>query len=82
MDQTFMKRVVRAHTQTNDENLSNTVVLNQDVLSFECAVLRDKVITSDLETYAIRYGLLNFATPNGLLKNYHSKPTTNFGKTL
>ena len=75
-----MKIVVRApakpvwhhaHAQTSDETLSSTVVLDQDVVlqPFERAVLRAKVVTSDLEAFAFRNVVINFATPNRVLKN-------------
>ena len=75
-----MKIVVRAqakpvwhhtHAQTSDETLSSTVVLDQDVVlqPFERAVLRAKVVTSDLEGCAFRNVVINFATPNRVLKN-------------
>ena len=80
VDLTAMKIVVRApakpvwhhaHAQTSDEALSSTVVLDQDVVlqPFERAVLRAKVVTSDLEAFAFRNVVINFATPNRLLKN-------------
>ena len=57
--------------QTSDETLSSTVILDQDVVlqPFERAVLRAKVVTSDLEAFAFRNVVINFATPNRLLKN-------------
>ena len=61
-----------AHAQTSDEGLSGTVVLDQDVVlqPFERAALRAKVVTSDLDAFAFRYVVINFATPpNRLLKN-------------
>ena len=75
-----MKIVVRAqakpvwhhtHAQTSDETLSSTVVLDQDVVlqPFERAVLRAKVVTSDLEGCAFRNVVINFATPNRVLMN-------------
>ena len=80
VDPTAMKIVVRApakpvwhhaHAQTRDESLSSTVVLDQDVVlqPFERAVPRAKVVTSDLEAFASRNVLINFATPNRVLKN-------------
>ena len=80
VDLTAMKIVVRApakpvwhhaHAQTSDETLSSTVVLDQDVAlqPFERAVLRTKVVTSDLEAFAFRNVVINFATPNRVLKN-------------
>ena len=80
VDLTAMKIVVRApakpvwhhaHAQTSDEALSSTVVLDQDVVlqPFERAVLRAKLVTSDLEAFAFRNVVINFATPNRLLKN-------------
>ena len=80
VDLTAMKIVVRApakpvwhhaHAQTSDETLSSTVVLDQDVVlqPFERAVLRAKVVTSDLEAFAFSNVVINFATPNRLLKN-------------
>ena len=80
VDLTAMKIVVRApakpvwhhaHAQTSDETLSKTVVLDQDVVlqPFERAVLRAKVVTSDLEAFAFRNVVINFATPNRVLKN-------------
>ena len=80
VDLTAMKIVVRApakpvrhhaHAQTSDETLSSTVVLDQDVVlqPFERAVLRAKVVTSNLEAFAFRNVVINFATPNRLLKN-------------
>ena len=75
VDLTSMKIVVRApakpvwhhaHAQTSDETLSSTVILDQDVVlqPFERAVLRAKVVTSDLEAFAFRNVVINFATPN------------------
>ena len=80
VDPTAMKIVVRAptkpvwhhaHAQTGDETLSSTVVLDQDVVlqPFERAVLRAKVVASDLEAFAFRIVVINFATPNRVLKN-------------
>ena len=80
VDLTSMKIVVRApakpvwhhaHAQTSDEALSSTVVLDQNVVlqPFERAVLRAKVVTSDLEAFAFRNVVINFTTPNPLLKN-------------
>ena len=80
VDLTAMKIVVRApakpvwhhaHAQTSDETLSRTVILYQDVVQqpFERAVLRAKVVTSDLEAFAFRNVVINFATPNRVLKN-------------
>ena len=80
VDLTTMKIVVRAlakpvlhhaHAQTSNETLTSTVVLDQDVVlqPFERAVLRAKVVTSDLEAFAFRNVVINFATPNRLLKN-------------
>ena len=60
-----------AHAPTSDETLSSTVVLDQDVVlqPFERAVLRAKVVISDLEAFAFRNVVINFATPNRVLKN-------------
>ena len=80
VDLTAMKIVVRApakpvwhhaHAQTSDETLSSTVVLDQDVVlqPFERAVLRAKVVTSNLEAFAFKNVVINFATPNRVLKN-------------
>ena len=80
VDLTAMKIVVRspakpvwhhAHAQTSDEALSGTVVLDQDVVlqPFERAVLRAKLVTSNLEAFAFSNVVINFATPNRLLKN-------------
>ena len=80
VDLTSMKIVVRApakpvwhhaHAQTSDEALSSTVVLDQDVVlqPFERAVLRAKLVTSNLEAFAFSNVVINFATPNRLLKN-------------
>ena len=80
VDLTAMKIVVRApakpvwhhaHAQTSDETLSSTVILDQDVVlqPFERAVLRAKVVTSNLEAFAFSNVVINFATPNRLLKN-------------
>ena len=80
VDLTAMKIVLRApakpvwhhaHAQTSDETLSSTVVLDHDVVlqPFERAVLRAKVVTSDLEAFAFRNVVINFATPNRVLKN-------------
>ena len=80
VDLTSMKIVVRvpakpvwhhAHAQTSDEALSSTVVLDQDVVPqpFERALLRAKVVTSDMEAFAFRNVVIYFATPNRLLKN-------------
>ena len=80
VDLTAMKIVVRApakpvwhhaHAQTSDETLSSTVVLDQDVVlqPFERAVLRAKLVTSNLEAFAFSNVVINFATPNRLLKN-------------
>ena len=80
VDLTAMKIVVRAsakpvwhhaHAQTSDETLSSTVVLDQDVVlqPFQRAVLRAKVVTSDLEAFAFRNVVINFATPKRVLKN-------------
>ena len=80
VDMTAMKIVVRApaktvwhhaHAQTSDGTLSSTVVLDQDLVlqPFERAVLRAKVVTSDLEAFAFRNVVINFATPNRVLKN-------------
>ena len=80
VDLTSMKIVMRApakpvwhhaHAQTSDEALSGTVVLDQDVLlqPFERAVLRAELVTSNLEAFAFSNVLINFATPNRLLKN-------------
>ena len=80
VDLTAMKIVVRAPAkpvwhhapaQTSDEILSSTVVLDQDVVlqPFQRAVLRAKVVTSDLEAFAFRNVVKKFATPNRVLKN-------------
>ena len=80
VDLTAMKIVGRApaksvwhhaHVQTSDETLSSTVVLDQHVVlqPFERAVLRAKVVTSDLEAVAFRNVVINFAKPNRVLKN-------------
>ena len=80
VDLTSMKIVVRApakhvwhhaHAQTSDEALSSKVVLDQDVVlqPFERAVLRAKLVTSNLEAFAFSNVVINFATPNRLLKN-------------
>ena len=80
VDLNSMKIVVRApakpvwhhaHAQTSDEALSSTVVLDQDVVlqPFERAVLRAKLVTSNLEAFAFSNVVINFATPNRLLKN-------------
>ena len=80
VDLTSMKIVVRApaepvwhhkHTQTSEETLSSTVDLDPDVVlqPFERAVLRAKVVTSDLEAFAFKNIVNNFATPNRVLKN-------------
>ena len=80
VDMTAMKLVVRApakpvwhhaHAQTSDEILSSTVVLDQDEVlqPSEQAVLRVKVVTSDLEALAFRIVVINFATRNRVLKN-------------
>ena len=72
VDLASMKKVVRApakpvwhyaHAQTSDETLSSTVVLDRDVVlqSFESAVLR---ATSDLDAFAFRNVVINFATLN------------------
>ena len=77
---TSIKTVVRApakpvwhhaQAQTGDETLSNTVVLDQDVVLqlFERDVLRGKVVTLDFEALAFRKVVINFATPNRMLKN-------------
>ena len=60
-----------AHAQTSDETLSSTVVLDQDVVlqPFGRAVLPAMVATSDLEAFAFRNVLINFATSNRVLKN-------------
>ena len=60
-----------AHAQTSDETLSSTVVLDQDVAlqPFERAVFCAKVVTSDLEAFAFRKVMIDFATPNRVLKN-------------
>ena len=60
-----------AHAQTSDETLSSTVVLDQDVAQqpFERAVFCSKVVTSDLEAFAFRKVMIDFATPNRVLKN-------------
>ena len=75
VDLTSMKIVVRApakpmwhhaHAQTSDEALSSTVVLDQDVVlqPFERAVLRAKLVTSNLEAFAFSNVVINFAPPN------------------
>ena len=80
VDVTALKIVVRApvkpvwhhaHAQTSDETLSSTVVLDKDVVlqPFERAVLRAKVVTSDLEAFAFRNVVISSATPNRVLKN-------------
>ena len=80
VDLTSMKIVVRApakpvwhhaHAQMCDEALSSTIVLDHDAVlqPFERAVLRAKVVTSDLEAFAFRNTVVNFATPNRVLKN-------------
>ena len=80
VDLTSMKIVVRApakpvwyhaHAQTSDEALSSKVVLDQDVVlqPFERAVLRAKLVTSNLEAFAFSNVVINFATSNRLLKN-------------
>ena len=80
VDLTAMKIVVRApakpvwhhaHAQTSDETLSSTLVLDQDVVlqPFERAVLRAKLVTSNLEAFAFSNVVINFATSNRLLKN-------------
>ena len=80
LDLTAMKIVVRApakpvwhhaHDRTSDEIFSSTVVSDQDVVlqPFERAVLRAKVVISDLEAFAFRNVVKNFATPNRVLKN-------------
>ena len=60
-----------AHAQTSDETLSSTVVLDQGMVvqPFERAVLHAKMVTSDLEAVAFRNVVINFATPNRVLKN-------------
>ena len=59
------------HAQTSKGTLSSTVVLDQDVVlqPFERAVLRAKVVTSDLESFAFKIVVTNLATPNRVLKN-------------
>ena len=60
-----------AHAQTSDETLSTAVVLDQDVVlqPFERAVLPAKGVTSDFEAFTFRNVVINFATPNRVLKN-------------
>ena len=78
VDLTYMKIVVRvptkpvlhqAHAQTSDETLSSTVVLEQNVVlqQLERAVLRAKVVTSDLEAFVFGNIVFHFATPNRVL---------------
>ena len=80
VDLTYMKIVVRApampvrhhsHAHTSDETLSSTVVLDQDVViqPFERAVLRAKVVSSDLEAFVFTNVVIYFASPNQVLKN-------------
>ena len=80
VDLTSMKIVVRApakpvwhhaHPGMSDETLSSIVVFDQDVVlhQFESAFLRAKVVTSDLEVFAFRNVVINFAIPNRVLKN-------------
>ena len=59
------------HAQTSDETLVNTGGFDQDLVlqPFERAVLRAKVVTSDLEGFALRNVVINTATPNRVLKN-------------
>ena len=60
-----------AHAHMSDDTLSSTVVFDQDVVlrPFERAVLRAKVVTSDLKAFAFRNVVINCATPNRVLKN-------------
>ena len=75
VDLTAMKIVVQApakpvwhhaHAKTSDEILSSTVVLDQDFVlqPFERALLSATVVNSDLEAFAFRNVVINFATPN------------------
>ena len=60
-----------AHAQMSDEALSSTIVSDQDAVlqPYERAVLRAKVVTSDLEAFAFRNVVISFATPNRVLRN-------------
>ena len=78
MDLTAMKIIVRspsepvwyhAHAQVSDESLNSSVATAEDVIlqPFERAILRAKLLASNLEPF--RTVLINFQTPNRMLKN-------------
>ena len=80
VDLTAMKVVVRAptrpmwyhaHAQVSDEFKKIPVALAQNVIlqPFERAILKAKLLTDNLDDYAFRNVLINFATPDRVLKN-------------
>ena len=74
-----MKRARRPDLhQTSDKTISSTVVLDQDAVlqPFERAVLRAKVVTSDMTAFAFRNVVIIFATPNRVQKNTIFKEDT------
>ena len=80
VDITAMKVIVRApsepvcnpaHTQVSNKSLNSSVAIAQDVVlqPFERAILRAKLLVDNLEPFMFRTVLINFQTPNRMLKN-------------
>ena len=80
VDLTSMKIVVRApvqpvwnhaHNQEGDPTLAVPVALDHDLVLqlFECAVVKAKVVTTDLETLVFRNVVLNAAIADASLQN-------------
>ena len=80
VDLTAMKVIVRApsepvwyhaHTQVSNESLNSSVAIAQDVVlqPFERAILRAQLLVDNLEPFMFRTVLINFQTPNRMLKN-------------
>ena len=80
VDLTAMKVIVRApsepvwyhaHAQVSNESLNSSVAIAQDVVlqPFERAILRARLLVDNLEPFMFRTVLINFQTPNRMLKN-------------
>ena len=80
LDLTTMKVIVRApsepvwyhaYAQVSNESLNLSVAIAQDVVlqPFERAILRARLLIDNLEPFMFRTVLINFQTPNRMLKN-------------